>query len=105
MKIDVTQIEGYENMSPEEKLKALEGFDIPSPDYSGYVKKDLYDKTASELAAKKKELKERLSDDERENLERAQREQECGKITKIYCVNRISQKLPQSFWHLVMMIS
>ena len=76
MKIDVTQIEGYENMSPEEKLKALEGFDIPSPDYSGYVKKDLYDKTASELAAKKKELKERLSDDERENLERAQREQE-----------------------------
>ena len=63
MKIDVTQIEGYENMSPEEKLKALEGFDIPSPDYSGYVKKDLYDKTASELAAKKKELKERLSDD------------------------------------------
>ena len=27
MKIDVTKIEGYENMSPEEKLAALEAFE------------------------------------------------------------------------------
>ena len=52
-KIDVSQIEGYESMSVEDKLKALEGFEIPSPDFSGHVKKDLFDKTASELAALK----------------------------------------------------
>lgn len=40
MKLDLTKIEGYENMTPEEKLKALEGYDVPDPDYSGYVKKD-----------------------------------------------------------------
>lgn len=76
MKIDVTKIEGYAEMSAEEKLKALEEFDMPDPDYSGYVKKDLYNKTASELAAKKKELKDKLSDDEREKLERDQKTQE-----------------------------
>lgn len=38
-KIDVTQIEGYAEMSAEDKLKALEGFDIPDPDYSGYVRR------------------------------------------------------------------
>ncbi len=63
-KIDVTQIAGYETMSAEEKLKALEAYDVPDPDYSGYVKKDVFDKTASELAAKKKELLEKMSEDE-----------------------------------------
>ena len=57
MKIDVKKIEGYKDLSLEDKLKALESFEIPDPDYSGYVKKDLFDKTASELAEKKKELK------------------------------------------------
>jgi hypothetical protein len=42
-KIDVTKIEGYADMTPEEKLKALEGYDVPDPDYSGYVKKDVFD--------------------------------------------------------------
>jgi len=66
MKIDVTKIEGYEEMSPEDKLKALESFDIevPEPDYTGYVRKDIYDKTASELSEKKKELREKMTEDE-----------------------------------------
>ena len=63
-KIDVTQIKGYESMSAEDKLKALEGFDIPDPDFSGHVKKEVFDKTASELAAVKKQLKEKMTDDE-----------------------------------------
>jgi hypothetical protein len=71
-KIDVTQIEGYAEMSAEDKLKALEGFDIPDPDYSGYVKKDVFDKTASELAEKKKQLKDKMTEDE----QKAQKEQE-----------------------------
>lgn len=67
-KIDVTQIEGYAEMSVEDKLKALEGFNIPDPDYTGYVKKDMFDKTASELAEKKKQLKDKMSEDEQKAL-------------------------------------
>ncbi len=63
-KIDVSKIEGYNTMSAEDKLKALEAYDVPDPDYSGYVSKDQFDKTASELAAKKKELRDKLTDDE-----------------------------------------
>ncbi len=67
-KIDVTKIEGYAGMSPEEKLRALEALDIPDPDYSGYVKKDVFDKTASELAEKKRELREKMTEDEAAKL-------------------------------------
>lgn len=65
-KIDVSQIEGYAEMSAEDKLKALEEFEIADPDYSGYVKKEVFDTTAHELAEKKKELKAKLTDDEAE---------------------------------------
>lgn len=66
MKVDVSTIEGYEDMTAEEKVAALEGVEInvPEPDYSGYVKKETFDKTASELAAKKKELSAKLTEDE-----------------------------------------
>lgn len=62
--IDTSKIEGYENMTAEEKVKAFESFNIPDPDYSGYVKKDIFDKTASELAQTKKDLKARMSEEE-----------------------------------------
>ena len=85
-KIDVSQIEGYESMSMEDKLKALEGFEIPAPDFSGYVKKDLFDKTASELAAHKKQLKEKLTEDEaaklREQEERAELQEKYEKLLR-----------------------
>lgn len=70
--IDVTKIEGYAEMSAEDKLKALEGYNIPDPDYSGYVKKDIFDKTASELAGTKKQLKEKMTDDEAAKLKDAE---------------------------------
>lgn len=63
-KIDVSLIEGYESMTPEQKIAALEGYEMANPDYSGYVKKDVFDKTASELASTKKQLKEKMTDDE-----------------------------------------
>ena len=55
------EIEGYENMTPEEKLAALEAYE---PDMSGFIAKATFDKTASELAAAKKQLKERMTEDE-----------------------------------------
>ena len=53
-KIDVTKIENYANMTLEEKLSALEAYEIDEPDFKGYIKKDTFDKTASELAEYKK---------------------------------------------------
>lgn len=63
-KINTRAIEGYEAMSAEEKLAALEAMDLPEPDYTGFVKKDLLDKATSEAASYKKQLRERMSEDE-----------------------------------------
>lgn len=69
-KIDTTAIEGYADMTPEQKLAALEAFEVADPDYTGYVKKDVFDKTASDLAKLKKEQMAKLSEDERAKQER-----------------------------------
>lgn len=67
MKIDVTKIEGYEEMSAEEKLKALENYEI---DTKGFVDKKVFDKTSSELAQLKRESKEKLTEEQRKLVER-----------------------------------
>lgn len=64
MKIDTGKIEGYENMTPEQKLAALEAYEVADPDYTGYVPKDVFDRTASELANSKKQLREKMSAEE-----------------------------------------
>ena len=69
-KIDVSGIEGYDSMTAEQKLAALEGMDLPEPDYTGWVKKDLFDKKASELAAANKKLGEKMTDEEKAKEER-----------------------------------
>lgn len=92
MKLDLTKIEGYENMTPEEKLKALEGYDVPDPDYSGYVKKDMYDKTASELAEKKKQLHNKLTEDEAaKQQEQEEREELQSKYNKLLHESEVSK--------------
>ena len=55
------QIENYESMSLEEKVAALEAYE---PDMSGMVSKSTFDKTASELAAAKKQLREKMTEEE-----------------------------------------
>ena len=55
------QIENYESMTPEEKVAALEAYE---PDMTGFVSKATFDKTASDLAAAKKSLREKMSEDE-----------------------------------------
>ena len=76
------KIEGYESMSDEEKLKALEGLDVE--DSSDYQKlKDSFNKTSSEVAdykkklkAKEEELNAKLTDDEKREKERMAKEAE-----------------------------
>lgn len=70
MKLDVTGIEGFEEMTPEEKVKALLEMEVPEKvDLSGYVRKDLFDKTSSELAEAKKQVKVRMSAEEKAKAE------------------------------------
>ena len=71
-KIDITKIEGYENMTAEEKIAALEALDLPDPDFSGFVRKDVADKYASEAANYKKQLRERMSEDEANKVQAAE---------------------------------
>ena len=52
-------IEGYENMSAEEKVAALEAWEP-----TDVVSKATFDKTASELAAAKKRERERMTEEE-----------------------------------------
>lgn len=74
-KLQTGTIQGYAQMTVEEKLAALEALEIPDPDYTGYVKKDVFDRTASELAAKKRELNEKLSADELKAKEDAEKQE------------------------------
>ena len=59
-KIDISKIEGYETMTVEEKLAALEAMDLPDVDKM----KSALDKATSEAAGYKKQLRERMSEDE-----------------------------------------
>ena len=55
------KIENYENMTPEEKLAALEAYD---PEKDGFVRKETFDKKASEASDLSKQLKARMTDEE-----------------------------------------
>lgn len=68
MKIDKTKIPDFDSLTAEQKT-AIEGMEFPEADYSGYVKKALYDKAASEASEWKKKHNELLSEDERKKQE------------------------------------
>ena len=70
--IDTSTIEGYAEMTAEQKVEALEKYAFADPDYSGYVKKEVFDKKASEAAKLEKDLKARMSEDEIKAKERAE---------------------------------
>ena len=91
-KVDLTKIEGYNKMTPEEKIKALEAYETEDPDMSGYVKKEVFDKTASELAAKKKELTEKLTEDEQKRIkEQEEREELENKYNRLLHESEVSK--------------
>ena len=73
--MDLTKIEGYsESLSADEKLKLILGYEPPEP--TGVVKKDVFDRTASELAEAKKQLKAKMTEDEQKEAERIAKEAE-----------------------------
>lgn len=96
-KINTKLITGYEQMTPEEKIAALQGFDFPDPDYSGYVKKDLYDKAASDAASWKKKHNALLTEEEQKKQEAdekwASMEQELAGLRKEKTVSQYTAQL------------
>ena len=75
-KIDVTKIEGYDSMPVEEKLKALEQyeFDLPSTTTNEDKLKQALSKANSEAAEWKRQYKEKLTEAERAEQDRAEKE-------------------------------
>lgn len=68
--IDVSAIEGFAEMTAEQKVDALTKFEIPEAvDMSKYVSKEVFDKKASEAAGLSKQLKDRMSEDEKKQTE------------------------------------
>ena len=69
--ISTEGIEGFESMTAEQKVEALLKVEVPEKvDLAGYVKKDLFDKTASELAEAKKAAKAKMTEEEAAAAER-----------------------------------
>ena len=86
MKVDVSKIEGYETMSAEDKIKALEAFEFEAPKQTddGEVKKlrEALSKTNSEAANLKRQLHEKMSEAEKAEAERKDREQQIDEELK-----------------------
>ena len=79
MKIDVSKIEGFEEMSAEDKLNALMGFEFDEPkpaDNNAEITKlkAALSKANSESADWKRQFREKQSETERAEAERAERE-------------------------------
>ncbi len=90
MRIDITRMEGYRaDMSPEEKLKLYEAYDI---DMTGFVRKDVSDKNASEAAEWKRKYNATLSEQERKASEDKERyasmEAELNKLRRAQTIDR-----------------
>lgn len=81
-KIDTAKIEGYDAMSAEEKIAALEGFDIPEeqPKPADDGEKDrlkqLLSKSNSEAAEYKRQLKAKMTEAEQAEAARAEADKE-----------------------------
>lgn len=71
MKIDTSRIEGYADMSTEDKLKALEGFEYEDNAAELSRQKNAISKANSDAAQWKKKYNEMLSEDERKKQEQA----------------------------------
>lgn len=82
MAFDWTAVEGYrEDMTSDEKLALLDNYTPPTPDpapapeptapRAGYIPKKDFDKVSSELAAAKKQLRSKMSEDEQREADRA----------------------------------
>ena len=85
MKVNVTKIDGYSEMSAEDKVKALEGFDIEVPQDGEKAKlKAAIDKATAEASEYKKKWQNTLSEQERLAAEQAEKDKARDAELKAY---------------------
>ncbi|MBQ3265210.1 MAG: hypothetical protein IJH07_05480 [Ruminococcus sp.] len=76
MKIDTTMIEGYDKMTPEEKLAALEDFEYNDGSDEIQRLKSANTKASNEAAEYKRKYKEKLSKEEQKAQEAAEKQKQ-----------------------------
>ena len=75
--IDTSNIEGFDAMSAEDKVKALLGVDLPEAfDPAKHIAKSVFDKKASEAAELSKQLKSRMTEDEQAEADKKRLQEE-----------------------------
>lgn len=73
MKLNTTGIEGYAEMTPEEKVAALEALDLPEQDTNELTRyKNALNKATSEAADYKRQLREKMSEQEQKDADAAE---------------------------------
>lgn len=95
MKVDTSKINGYDNMSADEKIAALEAFDMDPGE--GFVAKAKLDKATSEAAEYKRQLRERQTEQEKKDAEEAENHKklqgEHAKLLKEFGVLKLRNEL------------
>ncbi len=82
------KIENYDNMTPEEKLAALEAYD---PEKDGFVSKATFDATASDVAKYKKQLREKQTEEEaKAEREKEERERLLARVEELENERKVS---------------
>lgn len=90
MKVDISKIAGYADMTAEQKIAALEAFEMEPGE--GYVAKSVLDKAAKDASDWKKKYNEKLTEQERQENEKAEAltklQQERDELAKEVAVGR-----------------
>lgn len=81
-KIDTSRIEGYEKLTPEQKLAALEGFEYDDGATEIERYKNAVAKANSEAADYKKQLREKMTADELKAKEDAEKQEKYDALLK-----------------------
>lgn len=72
VKVDTSKIKGFDALDENAKKALAEiEVEVPEPDYTGYVKKEVFDKKASEAADLSKQLKSKMTESELAEAENA----------------------------------
>lgn len=99
---DTIKIDGYDEMTAEQKLAALEAAEMPKPDLSGYIAKSTFDTKVSELAAANRRVRElegtKLTEEERLENDRKAFETEKAQFNRERNGQNSRGKLAQAGW-------
>lgn len=85
--IDTNTIEGYADMTAEQKLVALESYELPEPDYTGWVKKDVLDNATKDASEWKKKYNSKLTEEEVSQQKSQEKDNKIAELTRLVAIN------------------